>query len=67
MPAAHGFEYAARKSGEVVISYEGRAVTTLRKDVAARFLKDVKGGDEQELMARVTGNFKRGNERRRSR
>ena len=63
MPAPQGFEYIARKSGDVVISHEGREVTTLRKVTAAKFLKDVKDGDEQELMARLTGNFKRGNER----
>jgi hypothetical protein len=34
---------------------------------AARFLREVEGADEeaaQRLSARVTGNFKRGNERR---
>jgi len=45
----------------------GRVVTTLAGVPAERFLRDVEGADEeaeQLLMARVTGNFKRGNERR---
>jgi hypothetical protein len=35
----------------------------LRGGAAARFLSDVEGGDPQELMARVTGNYRHGNER----
>jgi hypothetical protein len=64
MPAPEGFEFEARKSGEVAIFHHGRLATTLRKETAARFLKDAKTGDPQELMARATGNYKRGNERK---
>jgi hypothetical protein len=42
-------------------------VTTLAGVPAERFLREVEGADEeaeQLLMARATGNFKRGNERR---
>jgi len=67
MPAPEGFEFALRKSGEVAIFHHGRLATTLRKETAARFLKDVTTGDPQELMARATGNYKRGNERKASR
>jgi hypothetical protein len=35
----------------------------LRGAVAGRFLVDVQDRDPQELMARLTGNYKRGNER----
>jgi hypothetical protein len=63
MGAAEGFEYRERKSGEVAIFHHGRLATTLRGERAARFLSDAKAGDPQELMARVTGNYKRGNER----
>jgi hypothetical protein len=35
----------------------------LRGQAAARFLDEVERGDDQELMARVTGNYRRGNER----
>jgi hypothetical protein len=58
-----GFSYVVRDSGEVQISHHGRAATVLRGAVAARFLVDVEDRDPQELMARLTGNYKRGNER----
>ena len=67
MAAPEGFEFAERKSGEVAIFHHGRLATTLRKEAAARFLKDAKAGDPQELMARATGNYKRGNERQSNR
>jgi hypothetical protein len=65
MPAADGFTYVVRKDGAVVISHHGRVATTLRGSSAAAFLADIggDGNDEQELMARLTGNYKRGNER----
>lgn len=57
-----GFDY--RLEGDtVVITHHGKRATVLRGQAAARFLEDVEGGDEQELMARATGNYKRGNER----
>lgn len=65
MPGPEGFDYEVQ-GGEVVISHHGRRATVLRGNAAARFLDDVEGGDEtadQELMARVTGNYRRGNER----
>jgi hypothetical protein len=58
----HGFQYTSA-GGEVVISHHGRRATTLRGAVARKFLADVDRQDPQELMARVTGNYKRGNER----
>jgi hypothetical protein len=57
-----GFEYRL-VGDDVVISHRGRRATTLRGDAAQRFLTDVEAGDGQELMARVTGNYKHGNER----
>lgn len=62
MPGPEGFDYVVR-GGEVVITHHGRRATVLRGDAAARFLDDVVDGDDQELMARVTGNYRRGNER----
>ncbi|MCY7401208.1 MAG: hypothetical protein LH477_09645 [Nocardioides sp.] len=62
MTGPDGFTYVAR-GGEVVITHDGRKATVLRGDAAGRFLADVEHGDDQELMARVTGNYRRGNER----
>jgi len=63
MPAPEGFRYEVRGS-EVVITQHGKRATTLRGAAAARFLRQVESRDPQQLMARVTGNYKRGNERR---
>jgi hypothetical protein len=57
-----GFEFEARE-GEVVVTHHGRRATVLRGARAQEFLEDVERGDPQELMARVTGNYRRGNER----
>lgn len=59
-----GFTYQRRGEGEVVIFHHDRRAATLRAARAARFLADVETGDPQALMARLTGNYKRGNERR---
>lgn len=58
-----GFEYAVRKNGDVVITHHGRQAALLRGRTAEKFLADVARRDPQQLMARVTGNYKRGNER----
>ncbi len=61
-----GFIHHIAKSGAVLISHHGRQVTTLRGKPAADFLKKMAKLDfagEQQLMARATGNYKRGNER----
>jgi len=59
---AEGFEYRPR-GGEVVILHHGRPATVLRGPPAVQFLEEVEREDPQELMARVTGNYRRGNER----
>lgn len=61
-----GFEYSVRKSGEVEITHHGRRATVLRGSAAERFLAKAEDADDdalQHLMARITGNYKRGNER----
>lgn len=61
-----GFTYRARKTGEVEIEHRGRLAATLRGAAAEKFLVRVDAGDSafaQQLMARLTGNYKRGNER----
>ncbi|QIM20345.1 hypothetical protein G7075_02970 [Phycicoccus sp. HDW14] len=62
MPAPEGFTWSER-GDEVVVSHHGRVATVLRGDRARDFLDDVDRGDPQELMARLTGNYRRGNER----
>lgn len=59
-----GFSFQVRKNGDVVISHHDRAATVLRGDSATKFLALVKTSDPQQLMAKITGNYKRGNERR---
>jgi hypothetical protein len=64
--ADHPFAWRAR-GAEIEISHRGKPVTVLRGDSAARFaarIADLDPAGAQQLMARVTGNFKRGNERR---
>ena len=60
------FDWSAAKNGTVSIRWQGRVVTILRGTDAVRFqariaATDAAGG--QLVMAKVTGNFKRGNER----
>lgn len=65
MSKAHpprGFEYTL-VGDDVVISHNGRRATTLRGAAADQFLADAEDDDPQELMARLTGNYKHGNER----
>jgi hypothetical protein len=61
--APGGFRFDVRKSGDVVISHHGRVAATLRGRKALAFLDDISRADDQELMARLTGNYRRGNER----
>ena len=64
-----GFSFRGRKTGEVEILHHGRVAATLRGRTAANFLAEaavLTGPDVQQLMARLTGNYKRGNERRAS-
>lgn len=54
------------KSGEYTIFHNGRKATTLRGTKAADFsydLKELSFSELQQLMARLTGNYKHGNER----
>jgi hypothetical protein len=61
-----GFTHRVSKQGGVTVSRQGRVVATLRGDRAREFLARIEGADpaaRQRLMARVTGNYQRGNER----
>jgi hypothetical protein len=60
------FSFANRSDGSIVISYRSAPVTILRGRSAERFaarISDADAAGAQQLMARATGNFKRGNER----
>lgn len=61
-----GFTWRARKSGDVEVLHHGRLAATLRGAKAAEFLSDAEtlgASGAQQLMARLTGNYRRGNER----
>jgi hypothetical protein len=60
------FSYRSAKDGTVFLEYGGRVVKTLSGHAALRFLsavENLEGAEMQLLMAKLTGNFKRGNER----
>ncbi|MFJ8045587.1 hypothetical protein ACIRBX_34275 [Kitasatospora sp. NPDC096147] len=63
MPAPSGFEYQQRPDGTVLILHRRKQAGTLRGQRADEFLAEVESGDAQLVMARWTGNYKRGNER----
>lgn len=60
------FEYRITKSGKVLVSRDSRQVATIGGERAARLIDQLGGSQEadQQLLARVTGNYRRGNERR---
>lgn len=60
---AEGFEWSQLPDGSIRITHHDKPATTLRGGRAAELLADVEDDDPQELMARLTGNYKRGNER----
>lgn len=64
--AGEPFSFVTRADGSIVIRYHEAPVTLLRGRTAERFVRRIDAADAaaaQQLMARVTGNFKRGNER----
>jgi hypothetical protein len=67
-PAGHlaEFRFQSNKDGKVFIYWTNRLVTTLSGNQARQFMERASRADEtgvQMLMAKATGNFKRGNER----
>ena len=64
---ANGFEYDIQRGGDVVITHHGKRATVLRGPRAQEFIDEVEGAPDvlsaQQVMARWTGNYKRGNER----
>ena len=64
---ANGFAYDVQRGGEVVITHHGKRATVLRGPRAAGVRRRGGAGPDelsaQQVMARWTGNYKRGNER----
>lgn len=61
-----GFTHRTRRTGKVQVLHRGTLAATLRGAAAQEFLaelEDCGAPDAQQLMARVTGNYKHGNER----
>ena len=60
------FTYRLSKDGKVAIYWHGKQVTVLRGQQAQNFMARIAALDAREaqlVMAKATGNFKRGNER----
>lgn len=65
--ADNPFDWRTTKDGQVLVSRGGQVVTTVRGRAAAQLLGRLSRASDdeaQQLLARVTGNYKRGNERR---
>ncbi len=61
-----GFTFIKTKKDEILINRDGKTVTTLRNETAAQFIEQINNSnfdDGQQIMARFTGNYKRGNEK----
>lgn len=60
------FTHRVTKDGKVLVDWQGRTVTTVSGQAAARLVARLDAADRREvqhLLARATRNFKRGNER----
>jgi hypothetical protein len=62
------FEHRRTKDGRVLIRRGGAAVATVAGAAAERLLRSIETATDdhavQQLLARATGNYRRGNERR---
>lgn len=63
MGNATGFTYDEHSDGSVTVFHHGRKAAVLRGPRAQEFLAELEQGDRQTVMARWTGNYRRGNER----
>lgn len=59
------FTFLVTKAGQVLVSRGGREVVTVSGRAAARLipLLGIDDDTDQDLLARATGNYRRGNER----
>lgn len=61
------FTFRATKNGKVFLFWQGKQVTVLKGKAAQQFKNKMKGCNHKEaqlIMAKATGHFKHGNERR---
>ncbi|MED0978469.1 hypothetical protein P4T48_02640 [Bacillus paramycoides] len=60
------FHYRVTKNNMVLIEYCGKQIMTLKGNHAKKFLNKINRAnnknEKQLIMAKITGNFKRGNE-----
>lgn len=60
------FSYRVTKDKKIFISWNGKQVTILQGKESEKFLSKVEAADTMEqqlIMAKITGNFKHGNEK----
>jgi hypothetical protein len=60
------FSWRVTKDGQLLVGRGNRTITTIRGSAAAKLLGKLDRATEEEaqhLLARATGNYKRGNER----
>ena len=61
------FNYRVTKNNTVLIDYKGKQVKILKGKDAEKILEKIKNAEDglavQLILAKITGNFKRGNER----
>lgn len=64
--ADNPFDYRITKDGRVLVSRGGRLIVTVAGADARRLISLLGADDDedQQLLARATGNYRRGNERR---
>lgn len=61
------FTYQTTKDGKVFIHWHGRQIIILKGKIAEKFIASIEQAGSQQaqlLMARVTGHFKHGNEKK---
>ena len=61
-----GFDFEINKNGELVLTHHGRFATKFSSSKAVPIVAKLAALDangQQQLMARLTGNYKRGNEK----
>ena len=60
------FSYRVAKDGKIFISWQNKQVMTVKDKKAEVLLKKIEGKDSKTIqlaLAKITGNFKHGNER----